>query len=177
MQAALLRGLGSPYQEIRTLIFDKFEAKNQEMNQTMADKLINTAMMLYNPEFEDLWIVNIVPLLLMLAQKSSDYTRLRFEETLGDLTAYYDWDFRKDMRFNNASQPYTPAFTLAAGALYRSTYKQQGSINPTVGGDKLRGMIRASQNSYLSQEEQIFTILASQADSGGISSFGASLGS
>ena len=113
----------------------------------------------------------------MLAKKSSDYTRLRFEETLGDLAAYYDWDFRKDMRLNNASQPYTPAFTLTAGALYRATYKQQGSINPTVGGDKLRGMIRASQNSYLSQEEQVFTILASQADSGGISSFGASLGS
>ena len=91
----------------------------------------------------------------MLAKKSSDYTRLRFEETLGDLTAYYDWDFRKNIKLNNTSQPYTPAFTLASGALnrtgnYNSTFNN--SLNPSVGGDKLRGMIRASQNSYLSQE-------------------------
>lgn len=153
VQQSLLKGLGSPNDEVRSLIFSEFETKNQEIESTTADRLVNIAMMLYNPEHEDLWLVNVVPLLLNLAKKSSDYTRLRFEETLGDLTAFYDWDFRKNMKLHNhSSQPYTPAFTLSTGALQRNALGTvQGSINPTIGGDKLRGMIRASQNSYLSQ--------------------------
>lgn len=62
-----------------------------------------------------------MPLIYSLIKKSSDYTRLRFEKPLGEITAFYDWDFRKNMKIHNSSQPYTPAFTLATGAnnLYR----------------------------------------------------------
>jgi hypothetical protein len=73
---------------------------------------------------------------------------------LGDLTAFYDWDFRKNMKLYNNSQPYTPAFTLATGAnnLYRRPDGTiQPSFNPSLGGEKLRGMIKASQNYYTSQ--------------------------
>ena len=109
--------------------------------------------MIYDPEHEELWLTNIVPLLLSISKKSSDYTRLRFEETLGDLAAFYDWDFRKNMKLHNSSQPYTPAFTLSTGAInaYRGLGTIQASMNPTIGGEKLRGLIRASQNSYQSQ--------------------------
>ena len=69
--------------------------------------------------------MNIVPLLFSLVKKSSDYTRLRFEESLGDLTSYYDWDFRRNFKLQNSSQPYTPLFTL-------STVMNQGKKLGTI---------------------------------------------
>lgn len=57
------------------------------------------------------------------------------------------------MKLYNSSQPYTPAFTLATGA--NQFRRADGTILPSmissVGGEKLKGMIRASQNSYMSQ--------------------------
>lgn len=99
--------------------------------------MLDIIVKLYDPEHEDLWLVNVVPLILSTIKQSSDYTRLRFEEALGDLTAFYDWDFRKNMKLHNNSQPYTPAFTLATGA--NNLYRRQGgtaeqSFNPTIGG-------------------------------------------
>lgn len=32
---------------------------------------------------------------------------------MADLASYYDWDFRKNIKLQNSSQPYTPAFTLS----------------------------------------------------------------
>lgn len=108
-----------------------------------------------------------MPLLFSLIKKSSDYTRLRFEESLADLTAFYDWDFRKNLKLQNSSQPYTPAFTLSTNVMNqnRRMGTLQQSMMPSVAGEKLRGMIRASQNAYMSQEEQVFTLLASQSES------------
>lgn len=64
--------------------------------------------------------------------------------------AYYDWDFR-NFRINDASLPYTPFTALAKR-------EQRG---PSSQGNNLRGLIRATQNNSLSQEEQIFTMLES----------------
>jgi len=57
---------------------------------------------------------------------------------------FYDWDFR-NFKLSNASLPYTPAYTMPN--------KQNNNIlsQMSVGGEKLKGMIKASQNSYLSQ--------------------------
>lgn len=63
-------------------------------------------------------MTSAVPLILSLAKKSSDYDRLLFEESLDKLANYYDWDFRKNIR-DNASQPYTPAYTLISQAIRR----------------------------------------------------------
>ena len=60
-----------------------------------------------------------MPLIFSLIKQSSDYTRLRFEKPLADITSYYDWDFRKNLKAYNTSQPFTPAFTLSTGAIVR----------------------------------------------------------
>jgi hypothetical protein len=66
---------------------------------------------------------------------------------------YYDWDFR-NFKINDASLPYTP-FTAYAG-------RREGHRPPAPSqGSNLRGLIRATQNNSLSQEEQIFTMLES----------------
>jgi hypothetical protein len=78
--------------------------------------MINILIKLYDPDLESLWLINVVPLIFSLVKQSSDYTRLRFEKPLSDITAYYDWDFRKNLRAYNSSQPFTPAFTLSTGA-------------------------------------------------------------
>lgn len=117
-----------------------------------SNRIIDIFRKLYDQEHEELWLVNVVPLIYSDMKKSSDYTRLRFEENLGDLTAFYDWDFRKNMKLYNSSQPYTPAFTLATGGNYRRADGTiQASAISSIGGEKLRGMLRASQNSYMSQ--------------------------
>ena len=64
--------------------------------------------------------------------------------------AYYDWDFR-NFRINDASLPYTPFTALA----------RRDQRAPSSQGSNLRGLIRATQNNSLSQEEQIFTMLES----------------
>ena len=93
-----------------------------------------------------------MPLLFSLIKKSSDYTRLRFEESLGDLATYYDWDFRKNLRLQNSSQPYTPAFTLSTMVNQNKRMGTlQQSVVPSGAGERLRGMIKASQNMYMSQ--------------------------
>jgi hypothetical protein len=70
------------------------------------------------PDYEELWVTSAVPLIISLAKKSSDYDRLLFEESLDKLANYIDWDFRKNFR-DNASQPYTPAYTLISQAMRR----------------------------------------------------------
>lgn len=145
-----------------------------------ANRIIDIFLNLYDQDHEELWLVNVVPLIYSDMKKSSDYTRLRFQENLGELTAFYDWDFRRNMKLFNSSQPYTPAFTLATGAnnYRRADGTIQQSALSSLGGEKLRGMLRASQYSYMSQEQQIFTILASQSDSHSApSSFGSSFNS
>lgn len=107
---------------------------------------------LYDIDHEDLWLINVVPLIFSLVKHSSDYTRLRFEKPLGDVASFYDWDFRKNMKAYNSSQPFTPAFTISGGQFVRRPDGTiQPSFNGTIGGEKLRGIIRASQNSYMSQ--------------------------
>lgn len=91
--------------------------------------------------------------MLSSVKKSSDYTRLRFEESLGDLASFYDWDFRRNYKTNNSSQPYTPAFTLATGALNvikRSDGTIMNSIMPSLSDQK--GMLRSSILQYGSQD-------------------------
>jgi hypothetical protein len=61
---------------------------------------------------------------------------------------YYDWDFR-NFKISDASLPYTPFTALA---------KREQRALPSQ-GNNLRGLIRATQNHSLSQEEQIFTML------------------
>ena len=41
---------------------------------------------------------------------------------------------------------------------------QEQSFIASIGSNRMGGMIRASQNSYMSQEEQVFTILGSQME-------------
>lgn len=70
---------------------------------------------------------------------------------------YYDWDFR-NFKLNDSSLPYTPVTVFG-------DKKKDGNSQIPMGpsmisqGHNLRGMIRATQNNNLSQEEQIFTLL------------------
>jgi hypothetical protein len=71
----------------------------------------------------------------------------------------YDWDFR-NFRINDASLPYTPF------SIVRKDYASQkpGTSTSQIANNK-PGLIRATQNNYLSQEEQIFTMLESLSPS------------
>lgn len=94
-----------------------------------------------------------MPIILTLCRKSSNYNRPLSQTKLEENMFYYDWDFR-NFKINDSSLPYTP-FTLFAE-------RRQASQLPlgVSQGHNLRGMIRATQNnSNLSQEEQIFTLL------------------
>ncbi len=111
-----------------------------------------------------MWVISATPLVFSLAKSSSDFNRLLFDKELGDLAQFYDWDFRNNLKFTNASQPYTPHFTQIGGTLVKQRSDMSPSINSSLGGNRLQGILKASQNEYASQEEQIFTILASQSD-------------
>lgn len=116
--------------------------------------MIEILTRLYDPDNESLWLINVVPLIFSFVKDTSDYTRLRFEKPLAVVTAFYDWDFRKNFKFYNNSQPFTPAFTLSTAAVRnrRPDGTLEQSIGATQNAEKLRGIIRASQNSYMSQE-------------------------
>ncbi len=79
------------------------------------DRLIYLISDIYQPDQENLWLVSVVPLLLALSRKSSDYTRDLYEQQLDTLMEFYDWDFRGATYFRqfNTSQPLTPIFTLS----------------------------------------------------------------
>jgi hypothetical protein len=81
--------------------------------------MLDILVKMYDIQHENLWLINVVPLIFSLVKQSSDYTRLRFEKPLADITSYYDWDFRKNIKAYNSSQPFTPAFTLSTGAMVR----------------------------------------------------------
>lgn len=71
----------------------------------------------------------------------------------------YDWDFR-NFRINDASLPYTPFSIVRKDNLSQ----KPGTATSQIPSNK-PGFIRATQNNYLSQEEQIFTMLESLSPS------------
>lgn len=82
-------------------------------------------------------------MIFSVAKKSSDYNRLLFDKELGDLAQYYDWDFRHNLKFMNASQPYTPHFTQFPGS---KAANFDPSLMPSSAGNRVQGMLKASQN-------------------------------
>ena len=81
-------------------------------------------------------------------------------------------DFKR-LNFTNSSQPYTPSYSLFTNNLMverqkghnsseGSQHNDGSSFIGSLGSSRMGGMIRATQNSYMSQEEQVFTMLASQ---------------
>lgn len=113
------------------------------------DRFMRIMQKLYNRESEGEWLVNVVPILLTLCRKSSNYSRPLTQTKLEDSMHFYDWDFR-NFKIHDSSLPYTP-FTVLQDRRPATQLPSQGH--------NLRGMIRATQQNSLSQEEQIFTLL------------------
>lgn len=102
---------------------------------------------MYNKQHEELWLITVVPLLLTICRGSSDYSRLFSQAKLENNMIYYDWDFR-NFKMNDASLPYTPM------NIYTDNRKDLNSQKSVMGASQaghLRGLIKQTQNSYLSQ--------------------------
>jgi hypothetical protein len=113
---------------------------------------------IYTQDYEYLWLNSVAPLLLTLSKSSSDYKRLFTQAKLEENMLQYDWDFR-NFRINDASLPYTPFSMRREGPFDKSNLGV--SQMPNLKG----GLVRATQNMYMSQEEQIFTMLESLSPS------------
>ena len=81
--------------------------------------------------------------MLSLTKNSVEYKRVFTDVNLNEKMPYYDWDFR-NFRIVDASLPYTP-FTM----LKREVDKSSVGLSQH---SHLKGMLRATQNNYQSQE-------------------------
>lgn len=88
-----------------------------------------------------------------MARKSSNYNDFLYNKQIEQSAQFYDVDF-KNISFHNSSQPYTPAYSFLPNShLSRrmsESSQENGSI-PSIGSNRLGGIIKATQNSYLSQ--------------------------
>jgi len=109
---------------------------------------------IYSEKHENLWLINSIPLIFSLAKKSSNYNTFLFNKQIEQSAQFYDVDF-KNIAFHNSSQPYTPAYSFFTNkpekSLKMSEGSQDGSFIASIGSNRLGGMIRATQNSYMSQ--------------------------
>ncbi len=65
----------------------------------MTYRLINLLKDVYSNEHENLWLLNVVPLIYGLTKKSSDYNRALFETGLAQEMKTYDFDFRHKFKY------------------------------------------------------------------------------
>ena len=109
---------------------------------------------IYSEKHENLLLINSIPLIFSLAKKSSNYNTFLFNKQIEQSAQFYDVDF-KNIAFHNSSQPYTPAYSFFTNKPEKSLKmpegSQDGSFIASLGSNRLGGMIRATQNSYMSQ--------------------------
>lgn len=97
-------------------------------------------------------MVNSIPLIFSIAKESSNYEKFLFNKQIEQSAQFYDVDF-KNIAFHNSSQPYTPSysfFTNVEKPQMISESPEQSFIG-SIGSNRMGGIIRATQNSYMSQ--------------------------